>query len=376
MFGFSASDVGAFVQRIQADWKKNFFNAFNNCLVAAAPYKRRVLLRLGSTAFFHRFNAIYPASGPRSFSFISLGAGVCSGKKFYITHPKIHIMKKYLLMPLFVVALFSHTLPAQTEVGLQLYSLRNQFKEEVPGTLRMIEDWGIREIEGGGTYGLPMPEFKKLLKEHKLKVVSVGADYNQLKENPQAAIDNAKAFGAKYVVCFWIPHDGDSFTLENMQDAVKVFNSAGKKLAENGLSLCYHPHGYEFRPYQQGTLFDYLVKETDPRYLNFEMDVFWVKHAGQDPVALLEKYPKRFLLMHLKDRKHGTEGNQNGHADVETNVVLGSGDVGIAEVMKAAKKAGVKHYFIEDESSRSVIQIPQSLQYLKSMKTFQKINNR
>jgi sugar phosphate isomerase/epimerase len=283
-------------------------------------------------------------------------------------------MKKYLLMPLFVV-LFSHTLPAQTEIGLQLYSLRNQFKEEVPGTLGMIENWGIREIEGGGTYGLPIHEFKKLLKEHKLKMVSVGADYNQLKENPQAAIDNAKAFGAKYVVCFWIPHDGDAFTLENMQDAVKVFNSAGKKLAENGLSLCYHPHGYEFRPYQQGTLFDYLVKETDPRYLNFEMDVFWIKHPGHHPVALLEKYPKRFLLMHLKDRKHGTEGNQNGHADVETNVVLGTGDVGIAEVMKAAKKAGVKHYFIEDESSHSVIQIPQSLQYLKSLKTFQRTNS-
>jgi sugar phosphate isomerase/epimerase len=98
------------------------------------------------------------------------------------------------------------------------------------------------------------------------------------------------------------------------------------------------------------------------------MDVFWVKHPGQDPVALLKKYPKRFLLMHLKDRKPGTPGNQNGHADVETNVVLGQGDVGIAEVMKAAKKAGVKHYFIEDESSRSVQQIPQSLAYLRSLK--------
>ncbi len=70
------------------------------------------------------------------------------------------------------------------------------------------------------------------------------------------------------------------------------------------------------------------------------MDVFWVKHPGQDPVALLQKYPGRFPLMHLKDRKPGTEGNQKGHADVETNVVLGAGDVGIAAVMKAAKKQG------------------------------------
>lgn len=153
-----------------------------------------------------------------------------------------------------------------------------------------------------------------------------------------------------------------------MKEAVDVFNSAGKVLADNGLSLCYHPHGYEFRPYEGATLFDYLVKNTDPKYFNLEMDVFWIKHPGQDPVVLLKKYPTRFVMMHLKDRKPGTPGNQNGHADVESNVVLGEGDVGIAEIMKEAKKFGVKYYFIEDESSRSVEQIPKSLAYLKKLK--------
>jgi sugar phosphate isomerase/epimerase len=98
------------------------------------------------------------------------------------------------------------------------------------------------------------------------------------------------------------------------------------------------------------------------------MDVFWVKHPGQDPAALLRKYPKRFPLLHLKDREHGTPGNQNGHADDETNVVLGKGDVGIAAVMRQAKKNRVKHYFIEDESTRSVQQIPLSIAYLKTLK--------
>jgi sugar phosphate isomerase/epimerase len=278
-------------------------------------------------------------------------------------------MKRYALLLALILVVFSRPLQAQkTEIGLQLYSLRNEFKTDVPGTLQLVEDWGIREIEGGGTYDLPLEDYKNLLKKNNLKMISVGADYNQLKENPQSAIDEAKAFGAKYVVCFWIPHDGDNFTLENVNDAVNVFNKAGKLMQENGLSLCYHPHGFEFRPYQDGTLFDHLVKQTDPRYFNFEMDVFWVKHPGQDPVALLKKYPNRFLLMHLKDRKHGTEGNQNGRADVETNVVLGTGDVGIAEIMKEAKKAGVKHYFIEDESSHSVTQIPKSLAFLKGLK--------
>ena len=278
-------------------------------------------------------------------------------------------MKKCFLVIVLLSMVLANPAAAQTEIGLQLYSLRNEFKTEVPGTLALIEKWGIREIEGGGTYGLPMDEFQKLLKDNKLKMVSVGADYNQLKDNPQSAIDNAKAFGEKYVVCFWIPHDNDDiFTIDHMKEAANVFNTAGKLMAENGITLCYHPHGYEFRPYQDGTLFDYLVKETDPRYLNFEMDVFWVKHPGQDPVALLKKYPKRFLLMHLKDRRPGTPGNQNGRADVESNVVLGTGDVGIAEIMREAKKAGVKHYFIEDESSHAVQQIPQSLEYLRKLK--------
>ena len=137
---------------------------------------------------------------------------------------------------------------------------------------------------------------------------------------------------------------------------------------ENGLKFCYHPHGYEFRPYKNGTMFDYMVRNTDPRYVNYEMDVFWVKHPGQDPVALLKKYPNRFLMLHLKDRKPGTEGNQNGNAPDETNVVLGTGDVGIAAIMKEAKKIGIKYYFIEDESPNAVEQIPQSLDFLRKLK--------
>jgi sugar phosphate isomerase/epimerase len=92
------------------------------------------------------------------------------------------------------------------------------------------------------------------------------------------------------------------------------------------------------------------------------------KKSWSGPVALLKKYPGRFKLMHLKDRKPGTPNNQNGEQDVETNVVLGQGDVGIAAIMKIAKQAGVEHYFIEDESSRSVEQVPESLKYLKTLK--------
>jgi sugar phosphate isomerase/epimerase len=97
------------------------------------------------------------------------------------------------------------------------------------------------------------------------------------------------------------------------------------------------------------------------------MDVFWIKQAGQDPVALLKKYQNRWISMHLKDREAGTPNTSNGKADDETNVVLGQGDVGIADLMKEARRLGIQHYFIEDESSRSEIQIPESLKFLKSL---------
>jgi sugar phosphate isomerase/epimerase len=254
------------------------------------------------------------------------------------------------------------------EIGLQLYSLRKEIPADVPGTLAIIKNWGIKEIEGGSSYGMTIDEFNALCKQNNLEMVSMGAGFDELDGNPKAVAEKAKQFGAKYVMCAWIPHTGNDFTLADMEKAIAVFEKAGKVLAAEGLSLCYHPHGYEFRKHEDGTLFDVMVNQLNPAYVNFEMDVFWVKHPGQDPVALLKKYPNRFPLMHLKDRKPGTEGNQNGTADDECNVVLGTGDVGIEAIMKEARKLGVKHFFIEDESSQSVQQIPQSLKYLKSLK--------
>lgn len=281
---------------------------------------------------------------------------------------KFSTLISYLALSAICVATSTQNLTAQ-KIGLQLYSLRNEFKKDVPGTLAKIKEFNIKLIEGGGTYGMPMKEYQQLLKKNKLKMVSVGADFNQLDKSPQAVVDNAKAFGAKYVMCAWVPHKAGDFTMQEIDKAIEVFNRSGKLLAENGIKLCYHPHGYEFRPYKEGNMFDYMATKTDPKYVNFEMDVFWVKHPGQDPVALLQKYPTRFLMMHLKDRAPGTKGNQEGTAPDETNVVLGKGDVGIAAIMMEARKhKNIKYYFIEDESPHAEIQIPQSLQYLKSLK--------
>jgi len=274
-------------------------------------------------------------------------------------------MKKICL---FILLSSLVTLSYAQEIGLQLYSLRNEIPKDVPSSLAIIKDWGIKEIEGGSTYGLSIEEFNTLCKKNNLNMVSIGAGFDELEKDAAAVATKAKQFGAKYVMCSWIPHTGNDFTLADTEKAISVFEKAGKVLAAQGLSLCYHIHGYEFRPYEGGTLFDLMVKRLDPKFVNFEMDVFWVKHPGQDPVALLKKYPQRFPLMHLKDRRIGTPNSQDGHADNETNVVLGSGDVGIAAIMKEARKLGVKHFFIEDESDHAIEQIPQSLAFLKSIR--------
>lgn len=251
------------------------------------------------------------------------------------------------------------------EVGLQLYSLRNQFKVDVSNTLGLINEWGITKIEGGGTYDLPLNDFKELLAKNDLEMVSVGAEFGDLENNIEKVIKNANDFGAKYVMCAWVPHDGNKWDLEETQHATDVFNKAGKILKKNGLTLVYHAHGYEFRPYENGTLFDYMAKNAID--FSFELDVFWAQHGGADPLALMKKYPKKFVLLHLKDMHKDVVGNDTGHEEDDTNVVLGTGQVDISGIVAEAKKLGIEYMFIEDESSNVVSQVPKSLEYLNQL---------
>lgn len=276
--------------------------------------------------------------------------------------PKLYLLLAGLLSSL--VALAQKPAP----VGIQLYSFRDQFAKDVPGTMAKVKQMGFREAEIAGTYGMSLTDFRKLLDQNGIKAISTGASFEDLDSNVPKILAEAKALGAKYVTCAWIPHPGDMFRIQDADQAIDVFNTAGKLLADNGITLCYHTHGYEFQIYENGTYFDYMAENLNPKYVNFEMDVFWVKAPGYNPVALLQKYPKRFLLMHLKDRKPGTPDTNTGHSDVESNVTLGQGDVGIAAVMKQARKSGVKYYFIEDESSRSMEQVPESLIFLEKLK--------
>lgn len=253
------------------------------------------------------------------------------------------------------------------ELGLQLYSLRNEFPKDVPGTFAKIKSWGITNLEDGndGTYGYTQQEYNTMLADNGLKIVSVSAPFEELRNSPNTVLARAKNYGAEYVVCFWIPHKGNDFTIDDTNLAIEVFNKAGALFAKEDVTLTYHPHGYEFRSYEGEFLMDRMIKHS--KHFDFEMDVYWFAHPGEDPVEWLRKYPKEFKLMHLKDCRKGTKGNQNGTSDVETNVVLGTGQIDMKAIISEAKKMNIDYMFIEDESSKILKQVPQSLEFLKRL---------
>jgi len=256
----------------------------------------------------------------------------------------------------------------KSEAGLQLYSVRNQMEKDVPGTLAMVHAWGIKDVELAGTYDLSPQQFKAQLAKHGLKAVSGHYEFEEWSKDPEAVLREAQELGLAYAGCAWIPHAG-AFDEAACRHAIEVFNHAGQLAAQHHIRFFYHTHGYEFQPYGGGTLFDLLVKETNPENVKFEMDIFWIVHGGQDPVSLLGKYPGRWELMHLKDMRQGTPtGLLTGSSDETNDVALGTGMIPLPAVLQAARQAGVRWYFIEDESPVSEEQIPQSLAYLRDLR--------
>jgi sugar phosphate isomerase/epimerase len=253
-------------------------------------------------------------------------------------------------------------------VGLQLYSLREQFKQDVPGTLDKVRAWGFKYVELAGTYGMTPEAFKALLDARGLKAVAGHFGYEKYRDDVEAIAKEAKVLGLEYVGCAWIPHQAP-FNEKTCREAIGVFNKAGEALAKHGLKFYYHLHGYEFQPKDGGTLFDLMMKETKPKFVSFQMDVFWAVHPGQDPVKLFEKYGNRWAMTHLKDMKKGTPtGLLTGSSDPNNDVAIGAGQIDFLPILKAAKKAGVKWHFLEDESAAVEQQIPQTLRYLESVK--------
>ncbi|HTG99630.1 MAG TPA: sugar phosphate isomerase/epimerase [Vicinamibacterales bacterium] len=253
-------------------------------------------------------------------------------------------------------------------VGLQMWSLREYLPNDLPGTLAKVRAMGFREVEGAGLWKRPVAELKAALDTAGLRCQSAHMGFERLRDDAPGAFAEAKALGATWVVCPWITHDKE-FTRDDALKAADTFNKVGSAADGAGLRFAYHCHGYEMLPSPEGTRFDTLAQNTDPKRVLFQVDVFHALHGGGNPVDLINRYASRVKSLHLKDLKKGvaiTKGT--GTATPDVDVPLGTGQVDWPAVLRAAVKAGASLYYVEDESADPWGHIPQSLQYLKSVK--------
>ena len=254
-------------------------------------------------------------------------------------------------------------------VGVQLWSFREAAKPDPVAMLTMTRGMGITHVETAGLYGMTPDAFAAALRDAGLRATSMHVSHDEFKKNPQTVIAQAKALGARYVGIAWYPHTAGAFTEATARQAIADFNSFGRTMKDAGLQFFYHNHGYEPVAFGNGTLLDLIIRETDPELVKFEMDVLWTWLPGQDPVALIQKYPGRFKLMHIKDMRPGLpRGSLSGGIPDSLKAVIGQGQVNWAALLAAAEKDGFEYYYLEDETTAPVQNAPLSLAYLSSLK--------
>ena len=241
--------------------------------------------------------------------------------------------------------------PVAYKAGIQLYSLRDYLAQDPKSVLAKVAKAGYQEVETYGYspenhyWGLKPTEFKAVLAANGLTTPSGHYDLGAyLREGNEAQLDTtiaaAKACGQQYVI---IPYLDEKLraTPADFKALAAKFNKAGARCKSAGLRLGYHNHDFEFKSVEGTMLYDVLLKETDPSLVDFEMDIYWVVRAGQDPIKLMQVHPRRFPLWHIKDMDK---------AKPDLNTEIGSGSIDYRKIMAYASTAGLKHAIMEQEN--------------------------
>jgi len=250
--------------------------------------------------------------------------------------------------------------------GVVSYTFRNEFKADMPATFDLVKRLGISDIEMSNLFGQPPAKIRALMDARGIRCSSYGAPYNDVLKKTDEVGATAKVLGAQYVRVS-LPFTKTPFDKAAATQRAAEMNAMGKQLREkHGLTFVLHNHGMEFVPEGKVTLYDFLHEQTRPEDVSFELDVLWAYLPGADPVALFERYGARIPLMHVKDVRKGVPRVWGHKYDSDNDVTLGTGQLDQAAIFAAAKKAGVKHFYLEDESSHSQAQVPQSLAFLKA----------
>jgi sugar phosphate isomerase/epimerase len=267
-----------------------------------------------------------------------------------------------MVMPKLMLAKANH------KYGLQLFSLREQLPNNVKGVIAKVAEAGYKQVETfgyskeHGFWGLSATEFSKLLKANGLSSPSghYGID-SFLSSGEISELDNAieaaTILGQSYVT---VPYISPNLrkTGNDLKSIASWIHIASQRVQAAGLKLGYHNHDFEFEPVEGQMLLELLLKNTNPELLDFEMDVYWVVRAGQDPIKWLETYPGRFRLIHVKDMDK---------TDPKLNTEAGSGSIDYKKIFAATKEEGVKYYILEQENFKMdpYASIAQSNKYLR-----------
>ena len=252
-------------------------------------------------------------------------------------------------------------------VGLQLWSLRKYSRKTCAGRSARSARWASRRSKPPGSGARPSPTCAPRSTPRACGAARPTSDSIACGTTVWRDC-RSKGPRAVRVVCAWIPHQ-KTVGREDILKAADVFNTFGTAASKEGLRFAYHCHGYEFVPSPEGTLFETFAGAADPARVAFQVDVFHAYHGGTDPTKLIERYKGRVVSLHLKDMKKGLPvkaGTAVGKPDED--VPVGSGQIDMAAVLRAAVKSGVSLYYIEDESADPWGHIPQSVAYLEKFK--------
>jgi len=249
------------------------------------------------------------------------------------------------------------------EFGIQLWSVRDFMYKDSKATLKALSEYGYNSIESfqgeqGVFWGMSPKEYHTFLSDHNLKALSAHCDSNyaldpKKRDEFKKLVDDAAEIGMKYLVNPWL---GNLKTVDDFKKVTDGFNELGEICDKNGIQYCYHNHAYSFVEVDGVYPQDIMMKGTEGGPVGFEMDIYWVVAASQDPEEWLKKYPNRFVLSHVKDRykeerlmQIKEEDGTEKYADINGSCVLGVGQIDFHKVLKTAKENGMKKYFVEHE---------------------------
>ena len=236
-------------------------------------------------------------------------------------------------------------------LAVQLYTVREAVAKNLEAALEQLAGLGYKNIElfgyNGTFFGKTTSEFKTILANTGIKVLSshhttgVGMKgKGTLTDGWDKAIEDIHALGAEYMVCaFLFPNER---TPEIYKSLPAMFEKAASATKAAGIQFAYHNHDFEFEKLDDTLVYDFLLKNTSPDLVKMEMDLYWISKAGYDPVQYFEKYPGRFHMWHVKDME----------AETKAITEVGNGTIDFDRIFAARKKAGLKHWFVEQDTSK------------------------